>query len=735
MSTTAPLGLIPLDQADRESCGGKAAGLRRLAERGMPVPAGICLPVRFYRDALPAVLPREERSCPPLLQTLAGWRPDGALNAALLEAAETLGWPLAVRSSATCEDLPGAAAPGLFHTELGVGGVEQLIAAITRCWASLWSVPAWIVLRRNGRWPGGEAMALVLQRQIAARRSGLALSRDPRDPERLRVEAVEGRGEALVEGAADPLSFTLSRTGDLPPALEEHQELRAAVLEAEEIWGETVEVEWAVDDSGLWLLQARAAAPPRTPEVDELSWETAGDWRWDREHNPEPLSPAHESLVERLDPDRTSVAVINGFLYDAVGPPGQAAAGSLETLWQTLRADVLADLEELERRPVSLTRALAFFEQLFQRYFGELSPARRAARRALARFLASRGHPPELAAILAEGPENATLARTGELFRLAAVAASAPALLAWVRAEQLVSPCPSPELAASLREHLARYGALTPVWDVATPTLAERPERLLGQLRRLAQGGALQRLEAARRAQIERGRALEHDVRRRLTADEQSTLERLLEDARLARRIEEEDDLLFSRALAVVRSSLLWIGESWAERGWLERRDEVFLLTLDEVEEEQPGTAEQRAARQAEWERRRRLVPPNVIRDGEPGYPSLATSPVLRGLGVGGTARGPVRLVTRLEELVEPERSLRGAVVVCATLLPALAVVLPEVAALVTDHGGLLSHAASLARELGVTAVVGTGAATRTLREGEQVWVDGGRGLVVRDDG
>jgi len=731
--------LIPLDQADRGRCGAKAAGLRRLAERRLPVPAGLCLPVGHYRDALPAVLPREDAElrdaeCRSVRQALAGWRPDGALSAALLQAGDRLGWPLAVRSSATCEDQPGAAAPGLFHTELGVIDLEQLIAAISRCWASLWSVPAWIVLRRGRRWPGAEAMAVVLQRQIAARRSGLALSRDPRTPERLLVEVVQGQGEALAGGAVDPLSLALPRTGEPPPALEEHRELRAAVLEAERAWGDAVEVEWAVDDSGLWLLQARATGSARTPEVDGLSWarEIVGDWRWDREHNPEPLSPMHGSLMERLDPERTSVAVINGYLYDAVGSSGEPAGGAdLETLWQTLRDEVLVELEELEREPIPLSRALAFFEELFRRYFGELSPTRRAARRALARFLAARGHRPELAAILAEGPENATLARTEELFKLAAVAASDPALLAWLRAEQLVSPCPSPELAAALREHLARYGALTPVWDVASPTLAERPERLLGQLHRLATGGALHQSADPNRER----QALKHDVRHRLTADEQSSLERLLEEARLARRIEEEDDLLFSRALAVVRGCLLWIGESWVERGWLDRRDEVFLLTLDEVEEERPGTAEQRAARHAEWERRRRLVPPNVIRDGEPGHPSRATSPVLRGLGVGGTARGPVRLVTRLEELVEPERPLRGAVVVCATLLPALAVVLPEVAALVTDHGGLLSHAASLARELGVTAVVGTRDATRTLREGEQVWVDGERGLVVREDG
>ena len=64
-----------------------------------------------------------------------------------------------------------------------------------------------------------------------------------------------------------------------------------------------------------------------------------------------------------------------------------------------------------------------------------------------------------------------------------------------------------------------------------------------------------------------------------------------------------------------------------------------------------------------------------------------------------------------------------------------MAIVLPNVAALVTDHGGLLSHAACLARELGLTAVVGTGCATDFLEAGQWVVVDGARGVVIPQAG
>ncbi|MBK8480871.1 MAG: hypothetical protein IPL40_06815 [Proteobacteria bacterium] len=74
---------------------------------------------------------------------------------------------------------------------------------------------------------------------------------------------------------------------------------------------------------------------------------------------------------------------------------------------------------------------------------------------------------------------------------------------------------------------------------------------------------------------------------------------------------------------------------------------------------------------------------------------------------------------------------LGGVVLVCPTLTPALAPVLGQLAGLVTDHGGSLSHAALLAREQGLPAVVGTRSATHALRDGDWVWLDGVRGLVV----
>ena len=714
--------LIPLEQARAERCGGKADGLRRLLEAGLSVPPGACLPLEVYRRALPPDLPRDagqaphaiEPLCRPVREALSRWRPDPALGAALRELVHRIGWPLVVRSSASCEDRE-VAAPGLFETVTDVSDEVQLAEAIRRCWSSLWTVAAWLVLRRHGRSPAAEAMGVVLQRRVRACCSGLALSGAP-----LLVEAVEGAGEALASGGADPASVTVPRegplsVGPLPLTADQLGALREAVLVAEAAWGGAVEVEWVAEADapggpGLWLVQARGV---RMPLAVEPGRDPPAGWRWDREHNPEPLSPAHASLIERVDPAGARTRVVEGYLFEAAEPHDPPAAAPLEVVWRRIEGEIVPRLGALERQGVpALSPALALFSELHNIYFGELSAARRRARQALVSALEELGVSAaerSAAELVSDNLEHETLERARELWRLAARARDDEALRAFLgREEASIAACPSVDFRERLERHLDCYGALFPVWDVAAPTLGERPELLLGRLRALLDGAG--EPPGTARAPVAAARALEPQI----DAD-------VLAGARLARRLEEDDDLLFARALRAVRRGLLAVGGGLVGRGALRRVDEVFLLALPEALGE---TALPDAAaldrRRDRWERQR-TRPPRGGRGGEGG--------LLRGLGVGGEARGEVRLVRRAEELLE--RDLRGGVVVCPTLLPALAVVLPGLAALVTDHGGLLSHAASLARELGVVAVVGTGRATRTLSEGQRVWVDGRRGLVV----
>lgn len=110
-----------------------------------------------------------------------------------------------------------------------------------------------------------------------------------------------------------------------------------------------------------------------------------------------------------------------------------------------------------------------------------------------------------------------------------------------------------------------------------------------------------------------------------------------------------------------------------------------------------------------------------------------AHDPVLRGIGASdGVHQGPARIVSGAADL---DRIGPGDVLVTGVLTPALSAILPLVGAVVTERGGALSHAAIVARERGLPAVVGAAGATRRIRDGGQVRVDGGAGTVVPADG
>ena len=109
--------------------------------------------------------------------------------------------------------------------------------------------------------------------------------------------------------------------------------------------------------------------------------------------------------------------------------------------------------------------------------------------------------------------------------------------------------------------------------------------------------------------------------------------------------------------------------------------------------------------------------------DGDAGEDHL-----LSGLGASpGTAAGAVRIVTKLDHL---DQVSEGDVIVTEMTMPDMVPAMKRAAAIVTDEGGMTSHAAIVSRELGVPAVVGCGGATRTLENGQVVTVDGEMGTV-----
>lgn len=690
--------LCLLDEAEPVvAAGHKARTLARARAAGLPVPDGV------------VVLPGVACDVEGLQEIVARWGVERYV----------------VRSSANVEDRRDASAAGVFESVIGVRA-EELPAAIERVRGAATRETARIYLEARGLGPA-EVAALV-QPEVKARRLGvlhvpdletavglLAEEREPGEPEWGAVlpRRVEG-GDPLARGA----------------------------LHMARLVGAPAVIEYALAEEGPIFLQARPLPAEPSTAVDPLAsrvqqesrewvdpWDLGDEasWRCDLEHNPAPLSEAQASLVRLLAdlPALPRQRVRNGYLFysrDGVAPARAVPPHQLPRLFAEEIAPaceaVLGPLEERDVRPAvaDLEAALTAYRVVAQRCLGELGPALGRARQMLDQFLRTN---------LGEG-----LTQHGELLGGAGGMSVVRDQLLWELAEAQVQDASAQ---GSLpEEYRRRFGACSPAWDVATPTDEEEEPRVRASARLVHRGrapaelhaGAVQAAEAAAEALLER---LDRMARRVFKA--------LLPVVRATLPIAEEDDLLFFRAQRVVRRPLLALGRAASAAGTLTEPEFIFDLPIEEVLGGRLDGAAARAAR-ALRQRRLRLRPPWVIEGGVSRAGTWSESAVLRGAGVPGWARGRVLRVgedapIQIQRIEAGARPV-GAVLVASAILPSLTFLLPACVALVTDHGGALSHGALLAREYGIPAVLGTGRATALLRDGEEVVVDGDAGRVLR---
>src|SRR5262249_58256358 len=124
--------------------------------------------------------------------------------------------PVAVRSSATTEDLPEASFAGQQDTFLNVTGNGALLKAVVRCWSSLWTARAIAYRTRNQIEHQGAAVAVVVQEMVASEAAGVLFTANPLTGKRTEtvVDATMGLGEALVSGQVEPDHYVVNPTGD-----------------------------------------------------------------------------------------------------------------------------------------------------------------------------------------------------------------------------------------------------------------------------------------------------------------------------------------------------------------------------------------------------------------------------------------------------------------------------------------------------------------------------------------
>jgi pyruvate,water dikinase len=279
--------LVPLPALDRTMlglAGGKGVNLGELLRGGLPVPPGVCITTAAYsRVAAGADLNTliDQLNAAPLerivelgveIRTRLEHAPvpddvAEAIRGAVTELGETT--PLAVRSSATAEDLPFASFAGQQDTYLGIVGEAATLDAVRRCWASLWTERAIVYRANQGIDQHTVYLAVVIQRLVPAEVAGVLFTANPLTGRRGEavIEASPGLGEAVVSGAVNPDHYVVDPVGGRvlegpsDGCLSQARLLTLARLgqRVEALFGAPQDVEFAFDASDTaWLVQARA---------------------------------------------------------------------------------------------------------------------------------------------------------------------------------------------------------------------------------------------------------------------------------------------------------------------------------------------------------------------------------------------------------------------------------------------------------------------------------------------
>lgn len=299
-----------IDRTRLPDVGGKGANLGEMSRAGFPVPRGFCITTRAYREFIAAstemdrLLDLLDRLQPDQLDKISklGRRIRDHLQSIAIpetvKAAIIEGWQhsgedreYAVRSSATAEDLPTASFAGQQETYLNVKGADQLLQAVRKCWASLFTDRSIVYRARNGFDHRGVFLSVVVQRMVFPEVSGIMFTADPVTGNRrvVSIDASFGLGEALVSGivsadlyqvkAGKLIKKQIARkeiavyarpeggtekaeiTGDSQtvPSLSDGQAVRLARMgrSIEGHFGSPQDIEWCLADGEIFILQSR----------------------------------------------------------------------------------------------------------------------------------------------------------------------------------------------------------------------------------------------------------------------------------------------------------------------------------------------------------------------------------------------------------------------------------------------------------------------------------------------
>lgn len=664
------------------------------------------------------------------------------------KATAILGLPLAVRSSASAEDGREISFAGQFRSFLNLRTVTEVEVAMQKCRESLAAPSVAEYCRKFGIDPGSLSMGVIVQRMVQPELAGVVFTVNPATgAEETVIEACEGLADELLTGRQSPLP-------DGHPLLEQHRAHIESVAGAiQRHFGAPQDIEFAIEAGELYVLQSRPITrihfSPGTGEWTNADFRDGGvsstvcaalmwslyDFIWDA------ALKGFIRDVKLLDEDFQAGRMFFGRPYWNLGAVKRCLAKLPGFVEREFDLDLSVHVEYAGDglcTPVTWRGILRALPTLIA-----IPAIWKRQERFDRAFLAGgfdallRKHeslPDDLTTAFRELIHGDYWTTESNYFRtiycasLAKLAfmesfpdADYPALVSALPAMKHLDPTlVLREMAANgdtdvtpLLERFAHHSRReldlrAPRWDEDR----EWVETLLKQHSRAAGSDPRPAYETARALALAK---LPWHQRRSFT--------RKLDRLRHFLWLREEMRDASSRMYHLIRRYVLAIANQ------RDLGDDIFFMSYQEIlKDDRSNITRQRQ----HFEGYRNFKAPNEIGARFAYDPTSAPGGALKGIAASrGTAHGRACVVRNIEETARVEH---GAILVCPFTDPAWTTVLDRVAGVVTETGGLLSHAAVICREYGIPAVLGVPDATSRIPDGSRVTLNGGEGLVELDD-
>lgn len=846
--------ILPLANhlATLENVGGKGMSLSKLIFAGIPVPDGFHVTTEAYKHFV-----SENKIAPQITNILHGADPSNttSLEAASeqIRAAFAVGIvpqelkrdiiaayqifgdiPVAVRSSATAEDLPGASFAGQQDTYLNIHGEQEVLSAIKSCWASLWTARAISYRLLQDIDQDRIALAVVVQKLVFSDAAGVLFTANPVNGKRneMVINAAWGLGEAVVSSLVTPdttvvdkptgkiLSLEIAEkqvmtvrtkqgTEEKPVAggLRKKSALSKEQIKALAKLGQRIEdhyempmdVEWALEKGKFYIVQARpiTVLPMEWNLPEKGVLYTKGSLA---EHLTSPVSPLFATLgmeainqtaevlwslmfgksAKKLLPKLGAYTVINGYVYFSCNykpllimakslTPGslrRTMRGSVSRyevakqkfeavvkVWESKDIPSLKSKELLDGVKIVFTAACTYFtdiqlslpaasmsELLFTKLYGK--KVERNGISEISNFLL--------------GFDTVSLEAEKGLYEIAMWVRRDPALKAYVKGstakdieKDYALPAPPSNVSQEVWsewkdrvvQHISKFGRSCYEFDFAHPT----PQEVFTPTLEFIKAFVMKEKESPISRQKEKIECREqafsavmkhtHGLRRRLFI-------KMLRWAQETAPMREDAIYHMGMGHPLIRRMLQELSHRLIEAGAIRKAKDIYWLRKMELEQlvwrqdsklKIQDTSEITSGRKQMQEKYHKLSPPPMLPEKQAKTATGAVRKngqlILNGIG---TSTGIVTATACvLHGPADFENFQPGDVLVAVTTTPAWTPLFANASAVVTDIGGPLSHSSIVAREYSIPAVMAAHNATRYIRSGQTITVDGKAGTVV----